>query len=154
MGKGTPGDRFGFSVSLAGDDALQRVAIGAPGMSLNGEGSGMASVYEYYGDGWRSSGDDLLGQGWGENLGYSVSMTPDAARLAVGAPPERLDGVTVGRVRVLDVRPGYTLPAGDMYGRDGEKFGVAVAVSHEGELVLGGASAANLVRAYGEMYQG
>merc|ERR1712194_660254 len=80
------GDGFGFSVSLAGDDTLQRIAIGAPGMSENGEGSGMASVYENAGNGWLRSGDDLFGSGWGESLGYAVSMTPDAMRMVVGVP--------------------------------------------------------------------
>ena len=58
---GVPSDRFGFSVALAGDDTLQRVAIGAPGMNENGEGSGMASVYVNDGNGWQRSADDLVG---------------------------------------------------------------------------------------------
>jgi len=153
MSIGVPGDRFGFSVSLAGDNTLQRVAIGAPGMSENGEGSGLASVYENDGNGWQRSGDDLLGDSWGENLGYAVSLTPDATRMVVGVPNKKLDGVPVGQVQVLDVNSGNIVSAGDMYGRDGEKFGVSVSVSYEGKLVYGGASMANLVRVYGDIYQ-
>ena len=155
MSLGVGGDRFGFSVSLAGDYNLPRVAIGAPGVSINGEGSGLASVFELelYGKGWQRSGDNLLGEGWGENLGYAVSLTPDASRMVVGVPNKKLDGLPVGQVQVLDVQPGRLQPAGDVYGRDGEKFGVSVTVSYEGKLVYGGATEANLVRVYGEMYQ-
>eukprot|EP00579_Thalassiosira_antarctica_P010298 CAMPEP_0201917752 /NCGR_PEP_ID=MMETSP0903-20130614/7044_1 /ASSEMBLY_ACC=CAM_ASM_000552 /TAXON_ID=420261 /ORGANISM="Thalassiosira antarctica, Strain CCMP982" /LENGTH=1593 /DNA_ID=CAMNT_0048453865 /DNA_START=41 /DNA_END=4822 /DNA_ORIENTATION=- len=151
MSRDVQGDRFGFSVSLAGDDTLQRVAIGAPGTSENGEGSGLASVYEHDGNDWQRSGNDLFGDGWGENLGYAVSMTPGATRMVVGVPNKKLDGVPVGQVQVVDVKPGNLLSAGEMYGRDGEKFGVSVFVSSEGTLVYGGASMANLVRVYGDI---
>lgn len=151
MSMGVAGDRFGFSVSLAGDATLQRVAIGAPGMSINGEGSGMASVYENNGNGWWRYGDDLLGDNWGENLGYAVTMTPDATRMVVGVPNKKLDGVHVGQVQVVDVKSDNIASAGDIYGRDGEKFGVSVSVSYEGKLVCGGASSANLVRVYGDI---
>merc|ERR1711957_324442 len=146
---GVTGDRFGFSVSLAGDDTFQRIAIGAPGMSENGEGSGFASVYENAGNGWLRSGSDLFGNGWGENLGYAVSLTPDAMRMVVGVPNKRLDGIPVGQVQVVDAESGNILSAGKMYGRDGERVGVSVCISFDGNLVYGGASAANLVRAYG-----
>ena len=147
-----PGDRFGFSVSLAGNETLARIAVGAPGMSANGEGSGMASVYDNVeGNGWfHHLGDDVLGFDFGDNLGYSVSMTPDGTRMVIGVPNKQLDEVPVGQVQVVDVNTGSMVAAGDMYGRDGEKFGVSVSVSYQGELVFGGASMANLVRVYGD----
>ena len=147
-----PGDRFGFSVSLAGNETLARIAVGAPGMSANGEGSGMASVYDNVeGNGWfHHLGDDVLGFDFGDNLGYSVSMTPDGTRMVIGVPNKQLDKVPVGQVQVVDVTTGSMISAGDLYGRDGEKFGVSVSVSYQGELVFGGASMANLVRVYGD----
>jgi len=149
MSMGVAGDRFGFSVSLAGNSVVHRVAVGAPGSNVNGEGTGMASLFENVGNGWQRSVDDLLGDGWGENLGYAVSMTPDATRMVVGVPNKKLEGVPVGQVQVLDVGSGNLVSAGEMYGRDGEKFGVSVSVSSEGKFVYGGASSANLVRVYG-----
>merc|ERR1712085_145645 len=106
-------------------------------MSEDGEGSGMASVYEN------------AGSGWGESLGYAVSMTPDAMRMVVGVPNKRLDGISVGQVQVVDVESGNLLSAREMYGRDGEKFGVSVSVSPKGKMVYGGSLEANLVRVYG-----
>ena len=146
--KGVPGDRFGFSVSIAGDETLQRIAIGAPGSSGNGDGSGMASVYEHSGNGWSSAGDDLLGESEGENLGYAVSLTTDANRLVIGVPKKQRDYKTVGQVQVYNVETETLTPAGGKYGLDGEKFGVSVAISNNGKRFFGGATEANVVRVY------
>lgn len=146
--KGVPGDRFGFSVSMAGDKTLQRVAIGAPGSSDNGDESGMASVYEHSGNGWSIAGDDLLGESDGENLGYAVSLTPDANRLVIGVPKKQRDYKTVGQVQVYNVETEALTPAGGKYGLDGEKFGVSVAISKNGKRFFGGATEANVVRVY------
>jgi hypothetical protein len=148
ISNGVPGDRFGFSVSMAGDKTLQRVAIGAPGNSANLPGGGLASVYEHIGNGWSNVGDDLLGESEGENLGYAVSLTPDASRLVIGMPKKLLDGEIVGRVQVFNVGSGTLTPAGGKYGLYGEKFGVSVAISNNGERFFGGATDANLVRVY------
>ena len=149
MSDGVPGDRFGFSVSLGGGEDFRRVAIGAPGNNENGEGSGFACIYENGGSGWMQSGHDLLGDDWGDNLGYAVSMTPAADRMIVGVPNKKRDGLPVGQVKVIDVKNGTLTTVVEMYGRDGEKFGVSVSISHHGRLVFGGATAANLVRVYG-----
>jgi hypothetical protein len=146
--KGVPGDRFGFSVSIAGDETLQRIAIGAPGSRGNGDGSGMASVYEHSGNGWSSAGDDLLGESEGENLGYAVSLTTDANRLVIGVPKKQRDYKTVGQVQVYNVETETLTPAGGKYGLDGEKFGVSVAISNNGKRFFGGATEANVVRVY------
>ena len=148
ISNGVRGDRFGFSVSIAGDETLQRVAIGAPGNSADVEGSGLASVYEHTGNGWSNAGDDLLGESQGENLGYAVSLTPSANRLVVGVPKKQMDGEIVGQVQVFNVGDGTLTPAGDKFGLYGEKFGVSVAISNNGKRFFGGATDANLVRVY------
>ncbi len=149
---GVAGDRFGFSVSLAGDYTYQRVAIGAPGMSINGEGSGLVSVYESDGPGgWQRSGDDLLGDSLGENLGYAVSMTSDGSRVIVGVPTKMVDGVSVGQVQVVDISYDGLVSAGAISGREGDNFGASVSVSHDGRLVYGGSPKTNLIRAFGEI---
>lgn len=151
LGLGVPGDRFGFSVSSSGghDGIAYRIAIGAPGMNTNGDGSGLASVYEYSENGWAQTGDDLVGQGGGDNLGYAVSLTKDGSRLVVGIPNKKLDGISVGQLQVANVNSGSITKAGDVYGLEGEQFGVSVSISNEGKLIFGGAPEANLVRAYG-----
>jgi hypothetical protein len=150
---GVAGDRFGFSVSLAGDYNYQRVAIGAPGMSINGEGSGLVSVYESDGPGgWQRSGDDLLGDSLSENLGYAVSMTSDGSRMIVGVPNKMVDGVSVGQIQVVDISYDGLVSAGAISGRKGDKFGASVSVSYDGRLVYGGSPKTNLIRVFGEIY--
>ena len=148
ISNGVPGDRFGFSVSIAGDETLQRVAIGAPGNSANVQGSGLASVYEHSGNGWSNAVDDLIGESQDENLGYAVSLTPSANRLVVGVPKKQISGEIVGQVKVFNVGYGILTPDGEKYGQSGEKFGVSVAISNNGKRFFGGATDANLVRAY------
>ncbi|KAL7473084.1 hypothetical protein ACHAXS_013487 [Conticribra weissflogii] len=147
---GIAGDRFGFSICLGGTNKQQRIVIGAPGFSGNGEGSGFACVYENVdSSGWQHFGDDLIGQSWEENLGYAVSMTPDANRIVVGAPNKMLNGVSAGQILIMDIFPSGLVSTGELFGRDGEKFGVSVGVSNNGRFVLGGATMANVVRVYG-----
>ena len=146
----SPGDRFGFSISLAGNETLQRIAIGSPGSNVNGPSSGLASVYENTNSSWYKFGNDIFGMDSGDNFGYSISITPEADRVAVGAPNKNIDNIPVGQVQVIDVRNNNTLPAGEILGRQNEKFGVSVATSSEGKLIFGGASLANLVRAYAQ----
>ena len=152
MSMGVPGDRFGTSVSLAGDLTQKRIAIGAPGMSENGDGSGLVAVYENGSNGWQRFGDGLLlGDGVGDHFGDSVFMTPDATRLVVGAPNKKLNGVRVGQARVFDVVDEDGIEsAGDIYGLDGENFGVSVSLSYNGMFAYVGASTHNLVRVYAD----
>jgi len=145
---GVPGDRFGLSVSLAGDDMLQRVAIGAPGVSFNGDGSGLAAIYERNGKGWHRFGDDLLGDGMDDKFGYYVTMTPNADRILIGAPNKKLDNVHVGQVRVFDVNSDGFKSAGEMHGLVTENFGTSVSISYNGMFAFVGASNHNLVRVY------
>eukprot|EP01082_Thalassiosira_pseudonana_P011571 g10775.t1 g10775 contig4:2530771-2537514(-) len=154
LSNGIPGDRFGFSVyfGLNQEDNLYRIAIGAPGTTgENGYGSGYACMYENDGSGWTHLDGDLVGDKWGENLGYSVSLSSEANRMIAGVPNKLLNGVTVGQIQVRDVINGVLVPAGDLYGKDGEKFGVSTAISYDGRLLFGGATDANLVRVYGDL---
>ena len=149
MSMGVPGDRFGFSVSLAEDGMLQRVAIGAPGISINGEGSGLVAVYESNGNGWQRFGDDLLGDGMDDNFGHSVSMTPNADRVLIGAPNKKLYDERVGQVRVFDANGDKFESAGEMYGLVTENFGISVFISYNGIAFIGVPNH-NLVRVYAD----
>mmetsp|Transcript_8627 Transcript_8627/g.19332 ORF Transcript_8627/g.19332 Transcript_8627/m.19332 type:complete len:109 (-) Transcript_8627:11-337(-) len=108
-------------------------------------------MYENDGSGWTHLDGDLVGDKWGENLGYSVSLSSEANRMIAGVPNKLLNGVTVGQIQVRDVINGVLVPAGDLYGKDGEKFGVSTAISYDGRLLFGGATDANLVRVYGDL---
>ena len=92
----------------------------------------------------------MLGDGSGDNFGHSVTMTPDAARLLVGVPNNKLEGVRVGQVRVFDVFSDSIESAGDIYGLVGENFGISVSLSYRGMFAFVGASNHNSVRVYAD----
>ncbi|MCK5292732.1 MAG: FG-GAP repeat protein [Thermoplasmata archaeon] len=90
------GDKFGFSVSLAGDvdnDDYDDVVIGAPFNDVGGTSAGR--VYIYYGSSSMNAREDVVMTGHhygpGEALGFSVSDAGDVnndgyADVMAGAP--------------------------------------------------------------------
>jgi hypothetical protein len=150
VSKNTAGDRFGFSVWLGGNKSNYCLAIGAPGTTSNGEGSGYAGIYKYTANEWLPIGDGIHG-GWGENLGYAVSLTLDANRMVVGVPNKLTNGLPAGEIQVIDVDSGSFVSSTEISGGAGEDFGVSVAISYDGRIVYGGATEGNLVRVLGEL---
>ena len=92
------GDQSGESVSLSSDG--NRLAIGAGGNDGNGTNSGHVRVYEWSGSTWAQLGADIDGEAAGDNFGFSVSLSPDGNRLAIGTPHNDGIGENSGHVRV------------------------------------------------------
>jgi hypothetical protein len=99
-------------VSLSADG--KRVAIGAP---INEDGGGFKAgqvrVYEYTtSSGWAQLGQDIDGEAAYDQLGYSVSLSADGKRVAVGAQDQWPTNDDVpdnpGHVRVYE----YTTSSG------------------------------------------
>ena len=76
-------DQSGYSVSLSSDGS--RVAIGATDNDGNGNNSGHVRVYDYNGTAWVQVGGDIDGEAEGDESGYSVSLSSDGSRVAIGA---------------------------------------------------------------------
>ena len=85
-------DLSGYSVSMSSDG--KRVAIGAP--NANG-GAGHVRVYDYNGTAWTQLGGDIDGEAALDLSGYSVSLSSDGKRVAIGAPE---NDSRAGHVRV------------------------------------------------------
>ncbi len=87
------GAYFGYSVDISGDG--NTVIIGGsyyqPTPVFQDTEKGLVQVYEYNGSNWLQKGQDLVGSMGFDWFGHSVSITPDASIIAVGAP--RNDGV-------------------------------------------------------------
>jgi hypothetical protein len=166
----TGGDNSGYSVSVSGDGS--RVAIGAVGNGDNGSYSGQVRVYQYnqnktvaqldpskpgYGPvGWDLLGKDIDGETGGDNSGYSVSLSSDGSRVAIGAPYNG-GGSASGHVRVYQYnqnktvaqldpsKPGYGPVGWDLLGKDidgeaaGNQSGYSVSLSSDGSRVAIGA---------------
>ena len=121
------GDQSGSSVSLSSDGS--RVVIGA---RLNDAGNassdnrGHVRIYDYNGSAWVQVGADIDGEGAGDASGFSVSISSDGTRIAVGAPSNNDAASDAGHVRVYslpgevykytwDVDSGSTPPSGIYY---------------------------------------
>jgi len=93
-------DRYGFAVSMSDDGS--RVAIGAIWNDGNGSSSGKTRIYEYdtASQDWRQLGNDIDGEAAFDESGWSVSMSEDGSRVAIGAHENDGNGTSSGHVRI------------------------------------------------------
>lgn len=90
-------DESGWSVSLSADG--NTIAIGAPMHNDNGT----VQVYQNIAGNWIQAGSDIDGEADGDFSGWSVSMSGDGAKVAIGAPHNNATGFENGHVRVYDL---------------------------------------------------
>ena len=133
-------DQSGRSVSLSSDGA--RLAVGAPKNNGNGTSSGHVKVYELQNGSWGQVGDDIDGEAAEDESGYSVSLSSDGARLAVGASYNDGNGTYSGHVRVYELQGGeWEQVGGDIDGEAAEdRSGGSVSLSSDGTRVAVGAT--------------
>ena len=79
----TAGDWSGRSVSLSTDGTT--VAIGANFNDGTGSSAGHVRVYTYSGSAWTQLGSDIDGEAATDQSGYSVSLSGNGSRVAIGA---------------------------------------------------------------------
>jgi hypothetical protein len=115
-----------------------RIAIGAP---FNSGQSGHVRVFDWYGDarGWEQAGRDIDGEGY---FGWSVAMSSDVSRIAVGSPAGKDDnGVRTGYIRTFDWYGGaqnWKRAGQDIVGEAGyNRFGTSVAISSDWSRIIG-----------------
>ena len=154
---GTAGeDKFGRAVSISGNGT--RVAIGG---SLNDAATGVTTanrghvkIYEYNATtkAWVQLGSDIVGTTDLDQLGFSVSLSNDGSRVAIGCPHSASDK---GHVEIYDYSTGSGWsPVGtNIVGATaGMRYGYAVSLSNDGTYVAVGApfddTAAGLVNVY------
>ena len=100
-------DQFGHSVSISSDGT--RVAIGAIlNDGSNGSNSGHVRVFALavFADGstaWFQVGSDIDGEAAGDESGWSVSMSSDGTRVAIGAYSNDGTGSYSGHTRVYSL---------------------------------------------------
>jgi hypothetical protein len=136
------GDNSGSSVSLSGDGTT--VAIGA---FLNGGGgtdAGHVRVYSWNGIAWVKLGDDIDGEAENDFSGYSVSLSDDGTRVAIGAIDNDGSFSNAGHVRVYSWDGATWSQVGGL-GADidgeaaGDNSGSSVSLSGDGNTVAIGA---------------
>jgi len=136
------GDWFGNSVTMSSNGT--RIAIGAIYNTGNGDVPGHVRVYDYNGTEWNMIGD-IDGEAANDRSGWSVAMSSDGTRIAIGA--DRNDGGTSnvndnrGHVRVYNyTENGWIEIGSDIDGEAaGDHSGWSVAMSSDGDTIAIGA---------------
>ena len=121
-----PGDWFGLAVDIAGD----RIVVGAPGNNDRFL-PGVSLVYEFIDGAWIQLGEDLDG-------GYSVSLSEDGSRVAVGDYLGFNGGINAGHVNVYEYdgsNSTWVLLGSEISGEQGELSGTSVSLSADGDRV-------------------
>jgi hypothetical protein len=134
-------DKSGHSVALSSDGT--RLAVGVRFNDGTGTDAGHVRVFKESGGAWTKVGDDIDGEAAGDYFGWSVALSSDGTRLAVGAPQHDGGGTDSGHVRVFDLVGGtWTQVGGDIDGEAaGDQFGQSVALSSDGTRLAVGANA-------------
>ena len=132
-------DNSGWSVCLSADGS--RVAIGATGNDGVGADAGHVRVYEWDGVSWVQLGLDIDGEAAFDNSGWSVSLSADGSRLAIGATGNDGVGADAGHVRVYEWDGISWVQLGlDIDGEAvGDYSGVSVDLSSDGSRIAIGA---------------
>lgn len=136
------GDWSGWSVSMNGDG--KRFAVGARNNGgATGSNSGHVRVFEWSSSAWVQVGSDIDGEASEDWSGWSVSMSGDGSRLAVGARDNDGAGSNSGHVRIYDwlSDAGAWVQVGvDIDGEDAsDESGTSVCLSADGSRVAIGA---------------
>jgi len=90
------GDLFGHEISLSADG--NRIAIGA----ISTVSSGFVQLFDWNGTTWTQVGTDILGSETGLSFGWSVSLSADGNRVAIGDPWDNDNGDNSGKTKVYD----------------------------------------------------
>ena len=138
-------DWSGRSVSLSSDGSI--VAIGAI-KNNNGGGTyaGHVRIYQYNSgsNSWAQLGSDIDGESTYDFSGFSVSLSSDGSRVAIGAYGNSGGGSSSGHVRVYQYNSGsnsWIQLGNDINGEAaGDWLGYSVSLSSDGSIVAIGAS--------------
>jgi len=126
------GDRAGYSVALSSDGTT--VAFGANSNDSDKDNAGQVQVWSFDGTSWTQDGGDIYGTAAGDRAGWSVALSSDGERVAVGAP--RHDS-RKGQTRILEFDgTSWTQVGSDIDGQEADDdSGVAVSLSADGRTV-------------------
>ncbi|MEZ5247135.1 MAG: fibronectin type III domain-containing protein [Acidimicrobiales bacterium] len=129
-------EQSGYSVALSADGA--RLAVGAPGGDSN---RGLVRVYLWSGTTWTQLGETISGDTVSDTSGWSVALSDDGTRLAVGSPGNDDSAPNAGRVSVFTWTGSAWTRMGFVDGEaPGDFSGRSVALSADGSRLAVGAA--------------
>ena len=132
------GDKSGWSICM--NESANRIAIGSPFSNVNGSESGHVLVYEWNGINWVQLGSLISGSS-GDRCGWSVTLSSDGNRVAVGSDLSGSNGYHSGQVRVFEFSSGAWNQLGsDINGENSNnRFGYSVSLNSSGDKLAIGA---------------
>jgi hypothetical protein len=118
------------------------IAIGSPFFNTVLNDEGKVKVFHWNGVAWIQKGNDIIGESWNDNFGWSISM-PDTNVLAIGGPSN--DGGNrnnTGHVRVYQWSGTNWVQKGlDIDGESTEDAsGISISMPNENTLLIGAAN--------------
>jgi len=137
--EGTPGDNFGYSVSLNSEGTI--VVIGSPYNDDGGTNAGLVKIFENNNGNWIQVGQDLYGENSNDLAGWSVSINAEGNKVAIGSKFNGDNGNQSGQVRIFENTNGTWLQIGqNINGEEGsDTSGWSVSLNNEGTIVAIGA---------------
>ena len=131
IGSDSADEWFGYSTALSANGNI--VAIGAP----NGDGedatTGKVYVFENFEGSWIPKGQ-VIAENTARGLGWSLSLSADGTRLAVGAPLTEIDGISRGGFSVYQFNKTDWEPLGSFITGtvDNAQLGYDISLSADG----------------------
>lgn len=117
----------GRSVSLSADGST--VAVGAPNTPGEGQYAGQTRVFRLDDGAWAQVGENIAGEGGTDSSGWSVSLSADGNRLAIGATTNDDGGTNAGHVRVYELVPTVDLSVSANSGGEADTTTITVTVT-------------------------
>lgn len=132
-------DLFGWSTSM--NETGTRIVVGAIGNSSITDNIGQIKVFEEIADNWVQLGTNIEGDSNADLFGFSVSMSDDGNRIAVGARSNDNGGLEAGQVKVLEYDGSDWIQIGtDINGlATNDQLGTSVGLSANGNRLVTGA---------------
>lgn len=99
LGENT-GDRFGYSIGLTKDGS--KLVVGARWNSTDGFRRGRGYVFRNQGGNWQQIDNAIVGIADNDSNGFSIAISQDGSRVAIGAINNDTGGSNAGQVRVFE----------------------------------------------------
>jgi len=135
-----PGDastvNYGYSVSLSDNGSI--LAVGALGFD---QSTGVVQVYRMVDNQWTGLGEAITGPNPSIQFGQSISLSAGGDIIAIGSPKGSVVVASSGEIVVFKYDGKYWVQLQGAIGgtAEGDAFGSTVALSGQGEVVVGGA---------------
>ena len=136
-------DQFGFDVSMSNDG--NTIAVGSKGWDSNPNNTtyeiGETAVYDWDGSSWVQRGSSIQGVNFFDQCGFSVSLSANGNRMAIGYKGSNEATTAAGLVRIFDWDGNTWVQNGDPIYGDGASVysGHSVALSDNGAILAIGA---------------